>query len=127
SRFRRRCWGAPRPVTPGRRTCGSRWRTPIARWPAPRTDRTRSAWSTWRTRPGRARAPEKRLMAPSVREGKLILTECDSCAEGRASGASFCEACGRQLNETAAVSSPAAEDQASDEADSLDGTDVAPA
>ncbi|GIE86350.1 PP2C family protein-serine/threonine phosphatase [Actinoplanes regularis] len=35
----------------------------------------------------------------------MILTECDSCAEGRASGASFCEACGRPLDETAAVGS----------------------
>jgi serine/threonine protein phosphatase PrpC len=35
----------------------------------------------------------------------LILTECDSCAEGRATGAAFCEACGRRLTETAAVGS----------------------
>ncbi|GAA4586399.1 serine/threonine protein phosphatase PrpC [Actinoplanes octamycinicus] len=39
----------------------------------------------------------------------MILTECDSCAEGRATGASFCEACGRRLTETASVGSAGAE------------------
>ncbi|WP_436530213.1 PP2C family protein-serine/threonine phosphatase [Actinoplanes sp. HUAS TT8] len=67
----------------------------------------------------------------------MILTECDSCAEGRASGASFCEACGRPLNETAAIGSadefsagdgaPSGADSASGEADPIDGTDEAPA
>ncbi|WP_221322135.1 PP2C family serine/threonine-protein phosphatase [Actinoplanes sp. L3-i22] len=75
----------------------------------------------------------------------MILTECDSCAEGRASGASFCEACGRLLNETAvgeaansATAGEAADKPAGDgplsgagpssgEAASIDGTDAAPA
>lgn len=61
----------------------------------------------------------------SVREGKLILTECDSCAEGRASGASFCEACGRPLSETAAIGS-ASEKQDQDQ-DPIGSTDEPPA
>ncbi|WP_239174127.1 PP2C family protein-serine/threonine phosphatase [Actinoplanes cyaneus] len=72
-----------------------------------------------------------------MREGKLILTECDSCAEGRASGASFCEACGRQLSETAAVGSAGpstggdgplpGDGSAAGEAGATGGTDGTPA
>ncbi len=73
----------------------------------------------------------------SVRESKLILTECDSCAEGRASGASFCEACGRPLGETAAIGSAGENSGGSGplsgdgsppgEAGTIDGTDVSTA
>ncbi|BCJ40321.1 hypothetical protein GCM10010168_31800 [Actinoplanes ianthinogenes] len=50
----------------------------------------------------------------------MILTECDSCAEGRASGASFCEACGRRLTETASVG--AADADADGGPDAAEGT-----
>ncbi|GAA2688448.1 PP2C family protein-serine/threonine phosphatase [Actinoplanes palleronii] len=60
----------------------------------------------------------------------MILTECDSCAEGRASGAAFCEACGRRLTDAAGSAdvSPTADGSlsgagpASGEADALSGT-----
>ncbi|AEV86096.1 protein kinase [Actinoplanes sp. SE50] len=54
----------------------------------------------------------------------MILTECDSCAEGRASGAAFCEACGRPLTETAAVGDGA---EPPNDKDDGGGTPVSPA
>ncbi|MFI1988741.1 PP2C family protein-serine/threonine phosphatase [Actinoplanes sp. NPDC020271] len=53
----------------------------------------------------------------------MILTECDSCAEGRASGASFCEACGRPLGETALPG----DGSAAGGENPMEGTDEAPA
>src|SRR4051794_29172785 len=59
------------------------------RWPWPRTAPRRSGWWIWRTRPARGHVPEER--------GTMTMTDCASCADERAAGAAFCEACGRAL------------------------------
>src|SRR3954469_24800089 len=68
---------------------------PIGRWRRRPTGRKRSAWSISRTHrargPGHEGAPEER--------GTMTMTDCASCADERAAGAAFCEACGRQLSE----------------------------